>query len=279
MKKKKISISTLFLFMIFFIGLFILVYPAVSNYINEKNSSYAVESYMEQVEQSSAFELEEKLQIATQYNKELAQNSSNFIDGPVNDENYGSILNISEDGMMGYLVIAQLDVRLPLFHGTAKKTLNSAAGHLEGSSLPIGGEGTHAVITSHRGLPTAKLFTDLDQLEIGDQFYLNVLGETLHYTIDQIKIVLPEEIEELAIASDEDYVTLFTCTPYAINTHRLLVRGNRIDSPIIEKTLPKPTIRRVNPIKVILAISILSIFIRPGVAFFYSKLALVKNKN
>jgi sortase A len=146
---------------------------------------------------------------------------------PVDDE-YSSLLDVDGNGMIGYITITKLDVRLPIYHGTGSDVLAQYAGHIEGSSLPVGGKGTHAVISGHRGLPTAKLFTDLDKMEVGDTFTITVLDQVLTYEVDQIRIVLPDEVSDLEIDENKDYVTLVTCTPYGVNTHRLLVRGHRI---------------------------------------------------
>lgn len=248
---KKISKSTIVLVIVFFIGLAVLIYPSVSNYINEINASYSVTNYNEKVSKMSKAEFDEIRDEAKEYNESLVGHFPRFIDGPVKDENYSSILDITGDGMMGYVSIEKLNVDLPFYHGTSNDVLSSAAGHLEGSSLAIGGENTHSVITSHRGLPSAKLFTNLDQLEIGDQFYVSVLDQKLYYEIDKITIILPEEVEELAITSNEDYLTLLTCTPYAVNTHRLLARGVRIETPSDELRITAEAMQ-IDPILVAL---------------------------
>lgn len=223
--------STVILLLVFFIGLSVLLYPTVSNYYNSFHQSRVIESYTEQVEALSEEEYTAMLDAAQKYNENLALREQHFEDGEPKDEEYKSLLDVNGDGMMGYIVIDRINVRLPIYHGTADDILGGAAGHLEGSSLPIGGEGTHAVITGHRGLPSSRLFTDLDQLEEGDTFTLYILGETLTYEVDQIRIVEPEETDDLKIEKDKDYCTLVTCTPYGINTHRMLVRGTRIPTP------------------------------------------------
>lgn len=229
--KNKRSKSTIILVFVFFLGLAILLYPTISNYWNQLNASRAVIDYTEKVEKLTKEEIETMKEEANAYNKQFVGKFPEFVDGPVEDEHYRSLVNVTGDGMIGHVTIESLGVSLPFYHGTSDRTLATAGGHLEGSSLPVGGEDTHAVITSHRGLPAAKLFTDLDQMEVGDQFYLTVLDEAMYYEVDDIRIILPEEVEHLSIISDEEYVTLFTCTPYAVNTHRLLVRGKRVDSP------------------------------------------------
>ena len=179
---------------------------------------------------------------AEEYNKKIKQESVpdafSIRDGET-DEEYESLLNLNGDGMMGYVEIPVIDQSIPIYHYTTEATLEKGAGHLFGSSLPVGGESTHAIISAHRGLPSAKLFTDLNLVEEGDVFYLHVLDQTLAYEVDQILTVLPDETESLGITEGEDYVTLITCTPYAVNTHRLLVRGHRIayeEAKEIEKT-------------------------------------------
>lgn len=210
----------------------VLLYPTVSNYLYEKNSSRVVSKYDEEVVRLSRAEKEKMLEDARQYNAEML-GSLELLDpfSPVKDETdarYAALLNVDGSGMMGYVCIPKIDVELPVYHGTSENVLQSGVGHFEGTSLPVGGESTHTVLTGHRGLPSKLLFTQLDDLETGDVFYVKVLGEKFAYEIDQILTVLPEETDELSIVPGEDYATLVTCTPYAINTHRLLVRGHRV---------------------------------------------------
>ncbi|NLO45013.1 MAG: class C sortase [Clostridiales bacterium] len=227
----KKNASTIILILIFFIGLSVLLYPTISNYINELSATRAITHYDETVRLIDEKKQAEILSLAHAYNKELAQRGGNlFEQGGAMHNAYQKELNISGDGMMGYIEIKKLDVRLPILHGTSDKVLQHNAGYLEGSSLPVGGDGTHSVITAHRGLPSAKLFTNLDRLEIGDTFQIIVLKEILTYEVEDISIVLPINVSELEIVPGKDYVTLLTCTPYAVNTHRLLVRGKRIET-------------------------------------------------
>lgn len=215
-------------------GLALLLYPTVSNFLVEQNASRAVGSYDAAVASLTDDEYQSMLQAAHAFNERLAS-----VDGTVAAEvdqlddslaeSYNKLLNLNGDGMMGYLTIPRLDETLPLYHGTEEAVLQVGAGHIEGTSLPVGGASTHAALSGHRGLPSAKLFTDLDQMQAGDVFYIRVLRETFAYEVDQTQVVLPSEFEPLAIESGEDYVTLVTCTPYGINSHRLLVRGHRID--------------------------------------------------
>lgn len=223
MKKKKWS--TILLLVIFLIGLGVLSYPTVSNYINQFSATHAIASYDKALNTMTEDEYDAILESAQSYNHTFGVGK--FLNGEPVDDNYLSQLNVTGDGMMGYVEIKKLGVSLPIYHGTSERILQHSAGHLEGSSLPIGGEGTHAVITGHRGLPTAKLFTDLDRLELGDTFTIAVMNEVLTYEVDQISIVEPEDVSRLAVVPGEDHVTLVTCTPYAVNTHRLLVRGVR----------------------------------------------------
>ena len=213
-------------------ALSVMLYPTVSNYLYEKNSSRVVSRYDEEVVKLSQEEKQRMLEEARQYNGELTE-APELADpfSPVRgemDARYASLLDVDGDGMMGYVCIPKIDVELPIYHGTSENVLQSGVGHFEGTSLPVGGEGTHTVLTGHRGLPSKLLFTELDELEKGDVFYIKVLGENLAYEIDRILTVLPEDTQELSVVDGKDYATLVTCTPYAINTHRLLVRGHRV---------------------------------------------------
>lgn len=224
MRKQNVTIIML---LMFFIGLLILFYPTISNLYNEKNKTRIISNYEEILKNIDNSKYEEEKIFADKYNKKL-----NKIEEPLINyksiPNYNKLLNINNDGMMGYLVIDKIKVELPIYHGTSNKVLASSVGHLKGSSLPIGGESTHSILSAHRGLPSAKLFSDLDKLEIGDTFKIVVLDEVLVYKVDKISVVKPSEINELKITKGKDYVTLLTCTPYGINTHRLLVRGVRV---------------------------------------------------
>lgn len=233
MKKKKTKkrSSDLLLIVVFFVGLSVLLYPSVSNYYNSFHESRAIASYQERMTGLSERDYTTALAAAKSYNRGLAAGQTDFVQGAPRSAEYASLLRFSDDGMMGYITIKKLDVELPIYHGTSDGVLAAGAGHLEGSSLPVGGESTHTVLTGHRGLPSAKLFTDLDRLETGDTFALHVMDQTLYYRVDQIRIVLPGETQDLQIASGKDYCTLVTCTPYGVNTHRLLVRGVRTSGP------------------------------------------------
>jgi len=226
MKKNR---SNIILILIFLVGLSVMLYPTVSDYINQKNQSRAVASYSEEVENLSDVDYRAYFDAADDYNRRLAETPDAFY-RPEEVSGYTDTLDVSGTGIMGYITISKIGVELPVYHGTSDGVLQVAAGHLEGSSLPVGGAGTHAVISAHRGLPSAKLFTNLDELEVGDTFTITVLDRVLTYEVDQISIVLPTETDLLQPVEGKDYVTLMTCTPYGINTHRLLVRGKRIEN-------------------------------------------------
>ena len=226
MKKNR---SNIILILIFLVGLSVMLYPTVSDYINQKNQSRAVASYSEEVGNLSDVDYQAYFDAADDYNRRLAETPDAFY-RPEEVSGYTDTLDVSGTGIMGYITISRIGVELPVYHGTSDGVLQVAAGHLEGSSLPVGGAGTHAVISAHRGLPSAKLFTNLDELEVGDTFTITVLDRVLTYEVDQISIVLPTETDLLQPVEGKDYVTLMTCTPYGINTHRLLVRGKRIEN-------------------------------------------------
>lgn len=224
--------------LVFFLG--ILLYPTVSDYLGRIHSSQAVSSYNNEVKGIDEATKKQMLEEAQEYNQSLV-NTTKLYDpfsttGKPSKE-YMNLLNVSKDGMMAYLQIPKIDVKLPIYHSTNNGVLQKGVGHMEGSSLPIGGTSTHAVLSGHRGLPNSKLFTDLDKMKVGDIFYISVLGDTLAYEVDQIKTVLPSQTDDIEIVDGEDYVTLVTCTPYSVNTHRLLVRGKRTDyKEAIKKT-------------------------------------------
>ena len=218
----------------FLIGISLLLYPAFSEYWNSKTQTRAIVNYESVLEYMEPEDYTAIFQQAHDYNKQLYESEINPLLYPERFAGYWDALNVTDYGMIGYLKIDRIGVELPIYHGTSAEVLSYGVGHLEGSSLPVGGTNTHSVMSAHRGLPSAKLFTDLDRVELGDTFQVVVLDQILTYQVDQIKIVLPNEIENLQIVEGEDYCTLFTCTPYGINTHRLLVRGIRIET-IFEK--------------------------------------------
>ncbi|MBQ0065202.1 MAG: class C sortase [Firmicutes bacterium] len=226
---KKIN-STKILIVIFIMGLSLLVYPSLANYWNSFHASRAVASYREAVVNMDNSEYEQILSDAKDYNDRLALDPPSWHLDKQQLKEYKSVLDISGTGIMGYVEIPKLHIELPIYHGTDEGVLQIAIGHIAGTSLPVGGNSSHCVISGHRGLPSARLFTDIDRLVEGDLFKLNILDETLTYEVDQIRIVLPEDVQDLKIEEGKDYCTLVTCTPYGINSHRLLVRGHRVDN-------------------------------------------------
>ncbi len=244
MKQKIINILIILLFIV---GAGVLVYPTVSNEWNNYVQSTLIDSYTETVSAMTAEDYEDEWTAARAFNAGITENaigSDAFnlgTDGdavePSDDfysSDYYSVLNVNGDGIMGYLSIPKINLKLPVMHGTYDTFIQTALGHMNGTALPIGGEGTHSVIVGHRGLPSSKLFTDLDQMEVGDKFYIHVLDETLAYQVDEISpMIEADDIDTLsqamAVEEGKDYVTLFTCTPYGVNTHRLLVRGTRVE--------------------------------------------------
>ena len=226
----KKHLSNLLLVLVFVAGLSLLLYPTVSDYWNSFHQSRVVMSYTEQVARLDTADYQSAREAAQAYNATLPETHNRFYMPDEARAVYDSLLNVTGTGVMATLEIPDLGVNLPVYHGTSEAVLQVALGHVEGSSLPVGGAGTHCVISGHRGLPSAKLFSNLDQLAVGDVFLLRVLDETLTYQVDQILVVEPEDMEPLAIFPGEDYCTLVTCTPYGINSHRLLVRGTRIET-------------------------------------------------
>ena len=222
--------STLAMIFACFAGLCLFLYPSVSNYWNTRHSTKVINHYVDRLSSLSIDEFRRMWDDAVEYNRALSSRVSAFSLSEEQRVEYHSLLNFSGDGVMGYIEIDALAVNLPVCHGTSEAVLQKAIGHLEWSSLPVGGEGAHCVVSGHRGLPNMKLFTELNKLKIGDTFVLNVLGQSLTYEVDQIKTVLPNEMEHLASEPGKDLCTLVTCTPYGINTHRLLVRGHRIEN-------------------------------------------------
>lgn len=226
----KIQKSTFALLLVFLIGLSLLLYPTASDWWNSYHQSKAIAGYSEAVTELDDVTYERCLEEARQYNNKLIRKKQRYHPSLKETKQYEKILNISGNGIMGYIEIPVIGISLPIYHGVADETLQIAIGHIEGSSLPVGGIGTHCVISGHRGLPSARLFTDIDKLEYGDIFLLRVLDEVLTYEVDQIHIVEPHEVELLEIERGKDLCTLVTCTPYGINSHRLLVQGHRIEN-------------------------------------------------
>ena len=230
MKKKKVSLSTVALVVIFFLGLALLLYPSVSDWWNSFHQSKAIVNYTEAVSRLSAEQYDQLWEEARNYNASLLKRPNGYLLSPEQREKYGNLLNLANDGIMGYIEIPSISCALPIYHGTEESVLQVGIGHLDWTSLPAGGTSSHCVLSGHRGLPSATLFTHLDKLAPGDVFMLRVLDEILTYEIDQILIVEPHETSALLISQNADYCTLLTCTPYGINSHRLLVRGTRIEN-------------------------------------------------
>ena len=242
MKKTRILFDIIRIF-VFLVALSVLLYPTVSNYLYEKNSSRAISLYDEAAAKLSRERRQALLEEARAYNARLVGNTS--VEGDTFETSkeetsaeYSQLLNMDSSGMMGSVIIPEIDEELPIYHTTSEAVLQKGVGHFPSSSLPVGGDSTHAVLTGHRGLPSKKLFTDLDKIVEGDVFYIRILEETLAYQVDQILTVLPQETQALQIEEGKDYVTLVTCTPYAVNTHRLLIRGHRIPYEDAEKIAP-----------------------------------------
>lgn len=226
----KKHLSTIAMILVLLVGLSLMLYPTVSDRWNAMHQSRAIATYSETVSGMENARYDELLAQAQAYNAALTNRPGRFMMTDEERAVYESVLDVSGTGIMGYVEIPRIDCSLPIYHGTSEGVLQIAVGHIEGSSLPIGGMGTHCVLSGHRGLPSAKLFTSLDRMQTGDTFMLHVLDETLTYEVDQIRIVEPTELSDLEIERGKDYCTLVTCTPYGINTHRLLVRGHRIEN-------------------------------------------------
>ena len=229
--------TTILLLIVFLVGLSLLLYPTFSDWWNSMHQSRAVARYVDQVADIDEDKYAEIWDAAHAYNEALLHRENRFALSPEQVDQYKQLLNVGGTGVMGYVEIPEIAVTLPIYHGTDDAVLQVAVGHLEWTSLPVGGEGTHCVVSGHRGLPSAKLFTDLDKLMVGDLFMFRILDEVLTYEVDQILIVEPHEIQNLQITPGKDQCTLVTCTPYGINSHRLLVRGYRVENPEEAKTV------------------------------------------
>lgn len=269
MKKK---ITNIILILVFLIGLSLLLYPSFSNWWNSMHQSRAIASYSEEVAKLDEDQYREIWDNAWNYNQSLLERPNDFVLSEEQKAAYDQLLDIGDNGVMGYIEIPSIGVALPIYHGTDEAVLQIAAGHLEWTSLPVGGESSHCVLSGHRGLPSAKLFTDLDQLAEGDTFVLRVLDEVLTYEVDQILIVDPHDTDALQIEEGKDYCTLVTCTPYGINSHRLLVRGHRIETTVeAEKIRVTADAIQIEPVIVapivalpLLLILLIFLIINPG---------------
>ena len=230
LKKYIAERANFFLMIIFMIGVCLIAYPSVSDWWNSFHQTRAIAKYSKQVANMERDSFEQMLEEAEAYNAKLVGQKHRFVLTDTQRKEYDRVLNVDGTGIMAYIDIPKIDVSLPIYHGVDQDVLQVAIGHIEGSSLPVGGKGTHSVVSGHRGLPAARLFTHLDKLEAGDRFIVQVLDRTITYEVDQIRIVLPEEFQDLEIDPEEDLMTLVTCTPYKVNTHRLLVRGHRVEN-------------------------------------------------
>lgn len=229
-KLKKGSVTTLILVGMMVVGLGLIGYPTFADWWNRSHSRSVIISYTEQIDNMSSEEFDQIRAEARQYNEWLLHKDNRYQQSKEDLAYYESILDVTGTGIMGYIDIPKIRVTLPIYHSVDEKVLQTSVGHMPGTSLPVGGESTHCVITGHRGLPSARLFTDIDRLAEGDIFQMKILDETLTYEVDQIRKVLPEELSDIRIEEGQDYCTLVTCTPYGVNTHRLLVRGHRIET-------------------------------------------------
>lgn len=228
MKKGKLQMFGLLT--LFFIGVGLLVYPSFSDYWNTFHQSRIIMKYADRVSNMNKDEYARLIKEANQYNQELQKTGIKWNMTDAEKASYNRYLDFESSGVMGYITIPKINVELPIYHGTSDSILQTSIGHIEGSSLPVGGLGSHTILSGHRGLPSARLFTNLDQLAAGDTFTLTVLNETYTYEVDQIRIVEPTDLSSLQLEPDKDYCTLVTCTPYGVNTHRLLVRGHRVEN-------------------------------------------------
>ncbi len=242
--------SNLLFGFILIVGILIVLYPSVSNYVNSKHQTRAIQGYETQLQQLSQADYDAFWEAAEAYNAALAARGGGYELSQEELDVYNSLLDPTGTGIMGHIEITDLGVDLPIYHGIDEAVLQIGVGHLPGSSLPVGGKSTHAVLSGHRGLPSSKLFTDLDKMAEGDLFLLHIMNKTLCYQVDQINIVLPEETGNLVLTKDKDYCTLITCTPYGVNTHRLLIRGKRIDYTEAEKYNITADASRYDPLSV-----------------------------
>ena len=256
MKNRK---TTIILLITFFLGLSVLLYPSISSYWNSKTQSEAIVDYESMLSQYKPEDYTAIFDEADSYNKQLSE-----LNDPLVEHNrlpaYNRILNVGGTGMMGYITVPKIGQELPVYHGTSDGVLSVAVGHLQGTSLPVGGESTHCVVSAHRGLPTAVLFTHLDRMEIGDTFYFTILDRTITYEVDQIRIVEPDDTSLIQIKDGKDYCTLLTCTPYGINTQRLLVRGHQVDATQTRNIYVANEAYRIEPLIVMPIVALPIIF-------------------
>ena len=257
MKGKK---TTIILLVAFFVGLSVLLYPSISDYWNSKTQTKAIYDYESALAQYKPEDYTALFEAADAYNAALLQ-LANPLQTPDRPEGYWQLLDVSGTGMMGYVTIPKINQELPVYHGTSEAVLSIAVGHMQGTSMPVGGKSTHAVVSAHRGLPTAVLFTYLDRMEIGDTFSFKILDRTITYEVDQIRIVEPDDSSLIQIAEGKSYCTLLTCTPYGINTQRLLVRGHQVDASQIRNIYIANEAYRVEPLVVMPIVALPIIFV------------------
>jgi len=267
-QKKKNRGADALLVLIFLAGLSLLLYPVVSNFWNERVQSNAIADYAQAIENSDRTQAEQMLAAARSYNDSLLSRDGSIDMDETWQAEYSELLNVAGTGIMGYVDIPCINCKLPVYHGTDETVLQVAVGHLEWTSLPVGGPSTHAVISGHRGLPSAELLTHIDRLEIGDKFYLHVLGEELEYRVDDIAVVLPNDTSRLRVVAGEDYVTLVTCTPYGINSHRLLVRGTRVQNDSVAASGPLYLTNELRPVSLVYVIPLFLVGLGAAVGLF-----------
>lgn len=253
--------STIILLVSFFIGLSVLLYPSISSYWNAKTQSEAIVDYEAMLSAYKPEDYTEIFEEADKYNQALAKLSLPLRNYTTLEEMYWKALDVSGTGMMGYLTISKISQELPVYHGTSDGVLSTAVGHFQGTSLPVGGKSTHSVVSAHRGLPTAVLFTHLDRMEVGDTFHFTILDRTITYEVDQIRIVEPDDVSLIQIENGKDYCTLLTCTPYGINTQRLLVRGHQVDASQKHSIYVANEAYRVEPLIVMPIVALPIIFV------------------
>lgn len=253
--------ATIILLVSFFIGLSVLLYPAISSYWNSKTQSEAIVDYETMLASYQPEDYSKIFEQADNYNKALADLPVPLRDHPQLDEMYWAALDVGGTGMMGYVTVPKISQELPVYHGTSDAVLSAAAGHFQGTSLPVGGANTHSVVSAHRGLPAAVLFTHLDRMEEGDIFYFTILDRTITYEVDQIRIVEPDDVSLIQIEDEKDYCTLLTCTPYGINTQRLLVRGHQVDATQNRNIYIANEAYRVEPLVVMPIVALPIIFV------------------
>lgn len=268
-RKGKVSVSTVVMTILLVVGLCLIAYPTVSDWWNSYHQSLAIEAYVDAVADTDPEKIEAMLEAASEYNEKLVDNANRFTLTDEERKEYNSLLNLTGNGLMGYVQIPSIGVNLPIYHGVDETHLQVAIGHMEGSSLPVGGEGTHVAVSGHRGLPSARLFSDLDKLKEGDIFTFTVLNQTIAYKVDQVRIVEPKDLSPLTIEAGKDYATLITCTPYGINTHRLLVRGHRVDDPYGQDGVPADAVQIPNYIAIpVVGVPILFVYLLGALIVF-----------